>query len=351
MVKLPDPTIDKIYATYEAASAAEPQRDYLGGSEIGEECSRRLWYSFRHAGREKIEGRIARLFATGHREEARIVADLRAIGCEVLDVDPSTGKQWRYALIDGHLSGGLDGVVCGLPESPQTWHLLEVKTHNRKSFDVLEKDVVKKSKPKHWAQCQIYMGMAGLTRAFYVAHCKDDDRLYSERIEFEPNAHKALLLKAERIIHAEYAPEKISDNPSFFGCKFCPFSEICHGDAAPKANCRTCVHSAPAADGAWSCAVGGSPPSVCGEHIFIPSMLGWAEPVDGDPTWVRYKIKSTGREFINVASTGFPAIDLCHYSSAELQNCTAQTIGEPMVEAARSILGGKVAEVSDAVPS
>ena len=343
MVAIPNtPTIDAIYALYSKRAAEEPARDYLGGSEIGRECNRRIWYSFRQVAREEIEGRMARLFQTGHREEARIIQDLRDIGCEVLDKDPATGKQWRYT--NGHISGGLDAVVKGLPEAPKTWHLLEVKTANKKRFDELEKHGVQKAKPEHYAQMMIYMGMAELTRAVYIAVCKDDDRLYVERVEFDENTYKALIIKAKRIINEESPPERISEKADGYPCKFCPMVQSCHGEKMPAVSCRTCVHSSPIENGKWACANGLAMAPNCAEHVFIPGLLHWAEPIDGQPNWIKYRIKENKREFVNVTASGFPADDAPHYSSEELSRCAVPAIGEPTVEAARHVLGGKVVE-------
>lgn len=345
MVALPQPTLDAVYAAYEKRNEERHSRR-IGASQIGRQCDRRLWYSFRHAGREKFNGRMLRLFQTGHREEARIIDDLRAAGIEVWDRDPQTGQQFEYTALDGHLVVKLDGVALGILEAPDTPHVLEVKTHNRKSFDKLVAEGVEKSKPDHFAQCQIGMGLADLTRAVYVAHCKDTDDLYLERFHYDDKVFKALLLRAKRIIDAEEAPAKISKDPAYYVCKFCPFAELCHGEALPEVNCRTCVHSTPAGNGEWACGVDKKMEPGCGEHVFAPSMLeSWAEPVDGDPTFIKYRIRRNGRLFINVAASGFPADDAPHYDSRELANCQVAAIGDPAVEAARTILDGKVVKL------
>ena len=53
--------------------------------------------------------------------------------------------------------------------------MLEIKTHNAKSCGTLKRQGVQKSKPRHWAQMQTYMGMAQLKRALYFAVNKDTD--------------------------------------------------------------------------------------------------------------------------------------------------------------------------------
>lgn len=47
---------------------------------------------------------------------------------------------------------------------------------------------------------QIYMALTGMTRAMYLAVNKDNDELYSERINADPEAARRLLNKAAQII-------------------------------------------------------------------------------------------------------------------------------------------------------
>lgn len=342
MSTIPRPTIDAIYAHYDARDRDSGRRTYLGGSAIGAECARSIWLDFRHASDARPEGRMLRLFQTGHREEARLIDDLRAIGCEVLDRDPSTGEQWRYT--DGHLSCGLDGVVRGLKEAPETWHLLEIKTANRKSFDECERVGVEKWRPKYFAQAQLYMSFAELTRCAFFVVCKDDDRIYMERIKADPMAAKAIRLKAARIIAADDAPDRISEDPAFYQCKLCLVSGVCWGSAMPLVSCRTCVHAKAETDGTWSCAREFLMEPGCSEHILIPAMIPWAEPIDGAPDWIRYRVISTGREFVNATQSSFPAKASPHYSSRELVAMTPAAVGHPTIDLARRVLGDEVVE-------
>ena len=54
----PSPTVQKIYEHYEA-SRDNGHRAHLGGSQIGNPCSRALWYQFRHASSQSFEGTYA----------------------------------------------------------------------------------------------------------------------------------------------------------------------------------------------------------------------------------------------------------------------------------------------------
>ena len=87
-----------------------------------------------------------------------------------------------------------------MPEAPEKRHVLEIKTHSKKSFDALVKDGVEKSKPQHFVQMQVYMAAFDVDRALYYAVCKDDDRIYTERIEYDPKFADGLRDKAHRII-------------------------------------------------------------------------------------------------------------------------------------------------------
>jgi hypothetical protein len=69
---------EKILASWEARQS--PPRPHLGASQIGNDCNRALWYSFRWAVWPHFDGRTLRLFDRGQREEAVFVEELRRIG-------------------------------------------------------------------------------------------------------------------------------------------------------------------------------------------------------------------------------------------------------------------------------
>jgi hypothetical protein len=264
------------------AMADDPHRDHLGASMLGHKCERYLWLSFRWAFREQIPGRIRRLFRRGHNEEASIIADLRAIGCVVHDRMPD-GRQYRVELAP-HVGGSLDAIIdSGVPEAPKARHVAEFKTHARKSFDDLVANGVAKSKPLHHVQMQAYMHGMDIDRALYVAVCKDDDRLHVERVERDRAVAEKYIERGARIALAERMPPGISDDPSWYECKFCPARDMCHGSRkTTEINCRTCAHSTPSGDGQWRCARWGDEtiPSDaqrigCGSHVFHPDLVPW----------------------------------------------------------------------------
>lgn len=254
MTAIPAPA-HTLGAAIDAAHEArrEPPRGYLGASVLGHPCDRFLWLSFRWAVVEDFDGRMLRLFRRGHMEEVTAVADLEAAGC----VLSHTGENQARVTLAGHVYGHADGIIeSGVPEAPKTRHLFECKTHSLKSFDGLLKDGLRKSKPMHWAQMQVYMHGLGLTRGLYYAVCKDNDNLYIERIEYERNASKAFIERGERITTSARMPEPLAGGgPSWYQCKFCPaYSHCWEGKPVERKSCRTCQFAVARHDGAWRCA-------------------------------------------------------------------------------------------------
>jgi len=348
-----DKLVADIYAQYEKRGGSEKSRTYLGASVIGKECSRALWYAFRWAAKEQFDGRMLRLFQTGHLAEPRFVADLRSIGATVYDVNPADGKQFGFVGHGGHARGHMDGAVQNIPGGGKKWHVAEFKTHSAKSFATLKKDGVKKAKPEHYAQMTWYMGKSGMDRALYLAVNKDTDELYSERLEFDKVAFEQIEAKFDSIIFAAEPPAKISNDPKFYLCNWCTHKEVCHGHRVPEVSCRTCVHSTPEreGDGRWSCAKWNEPSiptepqrTGCSQHLPLPFLLTYAEPMDAGDGWIEFKRKDNGAEFV-VAALGathpYPHFPI--YSTHEISAARDhRSICDPDVEKYRTTSGGVI---------
>lgn len=288
------PTVLAVYAGLEAARPAE-DRPYLGMSGFSSDCDRSLWYGWRKAhAPEPLDGRRIRLFETGHLEEDRLVDNLRAAGVLVEPTDPATGRQFAVWNLGGHLRGHLDGRVLRVPEAPKTWHVLECKTHNDKSFKELVKSGVTASKPGHFRQMQFYMHHTGLTRALYVAVNKNDDQLYTERLRYDPLAAHQLLVRAERILRADEPPARLHQDPSApsaYACGWCPARGLCHDGWFARVHCRTCLHATAIVDegdaGRWRCERFGLDLTFeeqmrgCDFHLFLPALVP-GQQVDAD---------------------------------------------------------------------
>jgi len=304
---LPEPygsTVELIFRQYEERE--ESERGYLGPSTLGTDCDRALWYGFRWASPpEKFSGRMLRLFETGHREEARMVADLRMAGIHVQEYDPDTGKQWEVESCGGHVRGHMDGKVHGLPEAPATPHILECKTHNEKSFKELVAKGVKAAKPGHYRQMMAYMHFSGASRALYLAHNKNTDELHAERVPYDPKDGVQITLRMEKIVRAEQPPAKLHENPNAkmaFECGYCRHAGACHRGEWARRNCRTCLHSTPNIEtGAWDCSLLQCELSHelqqqgCMSHLFIPGLVpGEQIDADAEANTVTYRLASGG---------------------------------------------------------
>ena len=152
----PDVTISELIdRAHEDRENSKPRtRFHLGASYAGHHCDRFVWLSWRWAFKDKFSGRMLRLFRRGHNEEGTALDDLRAIGCTV-------HSQQLKAEFGGHLAGSIDGILDGLPGAEKTPHLFECKTYNTSDFNALVKSgSVRGHKPQHYAQMQLYMGLA-----------------------------------------------------------------------------------------------------------------------------------------------------------------------------------------------
>lgn len=328
-------TVAKVYEWW--AAKKQSHRPHLGASLIGHPCDRFLWLTFRWAKLPEFEGRMLRLFETGKREESRIYEELRGIGVELHTEE--NGKQIDCRDESGHFGGSVDGVGKGFPEAAKTWAVLECKTHNAASFKDLKAKGVKEAKPRHYAQMQVYMGLMNLERAMYYAVCKDTDEVYGEWVHAAPEEFAQLQARATRIIGASEPPQRLSDDPAHWQCKGCDFYTLCHQQRVAEANCRTCCHATPVAKGEWHCSNHNKTLSVveqgkgCEQHLFIPPLVAYGEPVDGGEGYVEYRNKADGKTFRNGAGG---------LSSKELSASVAEIVTDPTVEAMRKTFGAKV---------
>lgn len=225
----------------------------IGASGIGEECLRSIWYDWRGFHNDQPEGRMLRLFKTGYIQEDRVIQDLKDAGLEVWEVDPETGKQWTYTAANGHFVCKTDGAVRGVPSAEKTPHVIEIKTSNVKGFKELQARGVKEAKPQHYWQMQSGMWLSGLTRALYIAVCKDDEKFYIERVHKDESTIEEIKNKLAKLVTSTMPPIRIAEREGDWRCKFCDAQDVCWGKAAPLQNCRSCQHSVPSDEGSWFC--------------------------------------------------------------------------------------------------
>lgn len=235
------------------AKTIEPPRHHLGCSIIGHHCERYIWLTFRGFS-APVPGRVRRIFRRGQREEETVIADLSAIGCEF------GGRiKVKFSAVP-HLQGETDEtIIRGLSGATKTPHVLEIKTHNHKSFAQLQKSGVENAKTQHYAQLQLYMVGSGINDGIYYAVNKDDDSIHVERVKVNKELVANLIARAIRVVEDNRLPPPKGDI-TWWECKMCEMYQVCHGSKKDKGindivqHCRACEYgSAISGSTEWSC--------------------------------------------------------------------------------------------------
>jgi hypothetical protein len=164
--------------------------------------------------------------------EDHVVDLLQASGFAIETRDPKTRDQFRVAGFGGRLVGHLDGrITLGSKPADQRQAILEIKSAKASRFEDLLPVGYEAWSPKYADQIQCYMGFSKIHEALVVVYCKDDSRIFAERLKLDPDRYKALWSKAKRIITSEQVlprpAEAVSQYCGF--CKWCPRNEWCWG--------------------------------------------------------------------------------------------------------------------------
>lgn len=338
-----DPTLAAIDAALEAQSAAELPRPYFGMSSAGDACARKLWYRWLWTKREAFDAATLKRFADGHAGEAVQAERLRMVkGIKLYTVDPDTGEQ--FAVGEGHLRGHLDGVITGLLQAPKTPHVWEHKQVGDKVLDALRKAIAEhgeKDALEHWnatyfVQAQIYMHYMKLTRHYLTVSTPGGRETVSVRTEYQAAKAKAARERALDIIFSPTPPVGVSDDVSFYLCKWCAYRSVCHCEAVPDVTCRSCAHATPTTAGEWEC--GRNPGDAipvefqrtgCDDHRYIPQVVARLVELEAhdeatnDTVW---RSKLNGK-----------AVHQPKYSSREF--CVPGLLGTDDIEALKALFG------------
>lgn len=327
-----DPTLEAVDRAIEAKGNDETPRRYLGMSSIGRPCERELWYGFRWCSLPSFDADSLKRFDDGHHGEDVQAERLRLVdGITMLTTDPrKPGEQFGYSDLGGHFCGHMDGAILGLLQAPKTWHVWEHKQTAENKLNKLaklkdengEKLALAEWDETYHSQAVLYMHYSDIDRHYLTDSTPGGRKTISCRTDKDPVKAKELITKAKRIINANEPPPGISDNPGWYQCKWCSHQDVCHDDAVPEVNCRTCCHATPIIDGEngeWRCArhnnlaipeefqrVG------CEDHVFIPALIHWAKTIDASPddNWVEYELPTKVR-FRNGSGKGcFSSIEI-----------------------------------------
>jgi hypothetical protein len=299
-ITLPDQTLMRMNEAMERQYVSE-QRGYIGASAIGSPCDRRIWNQFHWVDAEKMTAKSLKAIADGHHSEELMASRLRLVPGISLHTHQENGKQLGFE--DGHIRGHLDGVIFGLESSPEE-HVWEHKCVNVEKFEKLLKLKVKDEARAllewdeiYFAQAQLYMHYFGIKR-HYLTVCtpgsRDETSCFTA---FNPAAANHYIERANKIVLADKPPPRISESASWFQCKWCPFTDNCHGEKPPAMNCRTCVHSTSTQQGTWVCELHHKEldkevqRSGCKDHLHNPGLMAGTQ-TDAGEGWIEYKLNN-----------------------------------------------------------
>lgn len=244
MAIFPDIPLEEKIAVDVKYSIENKHRDNLGYSSSGDVCKRKIWYDLHWSATKYITDRTERIFETGNQAENFMINSLTKAGYKITD------QQLEVSGCHRHVFGHIDGLIH-IPEYEPM--LLELKTMKDSNFKAVIKNKVKKAQWKYYCQMQAYMGKLGLKKGLYMAYNKDNSDYYFEIIDYNQNVFEDIESMWDEVITSEYPPDKIG-NSTWFECKYCHNSGICHKMEAIDKNCRTCEFGDIHPDGLWKCA-------------------------------------------------------------------------------------------------
>jgi hypothetical protein len=224
-----------------AEHSQQTARDYLGGSRLGVSCNRALQFEYTDTPKDEDQnftGRTLKIFQAGHVFEELMVKWLRLGGVDLIANKPN-GDQFGFTVADDKFKGHIDGVVISAPEDLGfTFPMLfECKSLNNKSWKEIEKKGLAIAQPIYAAQIAIYQAymestIEGICKnpALFTAINKDTAEIHFELIPFDQELAQKMSDKAVMILRATEAHEllpRITNDSSYFECKFCPWQKHC----------------------------------------------------------------------------------------------------------------------------
>lgn len=351
------------------ARRREGRRGHMGFSQIGGDDDRLIWLRFRWCLPDNYPASLLRTFGVGNATE-RLQADwLRHIPGVQLHTADGEGRQFRFHLLGGHLSGTMDGAVVGLPGMESIWCVWEAKSANSSRFNALKKlsngDHVQLSweelrrtglrewNPEYWGQVIGYMGLTGMQKALVTVLDKNSSEVLVFFVDADPMEYQMLIGKAERLIESPTPPPPMYPRPTDWRVKIKLTDEL---DRAvyfkerlpPTSNCRNCRFSKPLTnvDGAqWHCQLRNigcgnrsHQEAGCDKHQFIPELmparaLKEGHPADHSP--MEY-ITPEGAKFAN-GEGEFSSDELIELSKSEFA-----LISDPIFNRMRKTMNSKV---------
>jgi hypothetical protein len=321
MAKIPSIKIDQTLADVDKAledkKNSEAPRHYLGMSQVGEECWRKLFYSFRSASKRSWNASGVRNIEDGFVQEDIMAERLRMLDyIELHTVDPKNPKkQIGFSMLLDHFKGHCDGMIKGVKIAPQTWHVWENKAVNVNKFNKLQqyKEKNEKTALAQWDmiyhdQAQIYMHCSQTLRHYLTVQTPGGRDYTSCRTDYNRNAAETIIAKANAIIFDNWViPARMSEKREFYQCKWCEYQGVCHDGDFPLVNCKTCRYSEPIKNGVRTCLFHDKDieEMACDRHIYNPALVPGVISHEHQDDGCVYQMEN-GFQFANIIKSGLP---------------------------------------------
>jgi len=176
-------------------------------------CPRSIFFKFKNAPREETEARILRLFEHGdyiQMQMMNILISLGIVRASEVNIPPQE-----------IISGRADAIVTLNNEL----YVVDFKSMNSMVFKELSTP-----KPEHVNQIQLYLHYFKIPKGILLYVDKDTLSLKEFYIEYDQQLCLNLLSDLQKLkekIDKNLVPERLTDYPDNWQCKYCPFKEIC----------------------------------------------------------------------------------------------------------------------------
>jgi hypothetical protein len=222
-----------IDAAFFAKRAAEPAREYVGASSIGNECLRSVQLGYMKVPPDpgRITGKALRIFQTGHEIERMVGEWFKMAGFELEILDPETNKQFGFSVMDGEGEGHLDGILRSGPVPLAYPCLWECKGLNERNWQDMKKRGVAISKPVYAGQVavdQAYLDL--LNPAVFTFLNKNTSELAHELVPFDQPLAQDMSDRMYRVVEntrQQILLPRAFSSPDHYKCRFCDFSKTC----------------------------------------------------------------------------------------------------------------------------
>ncbi len=209
-----------------------PERDYIGASELGNECLRAVYLNAIKAVAEPFTGQKLRIFKMGHVFEDMMAGWIVRAGFKLEPFDPETGKQFEFITGQGLIKGHSDGRIINGPPVDGLFYpcLWENKALKHKFWNLVVKHGVRKAFPGYFAQCQLYMGYFKLNYCLFTALNKDTAEIYHEVISYQVEVAQYYSDRGVSLIRSlrgGFMPRRPYANRTNMHCRMCNRADHC----------------------------------------------------------------------------------------------------------------------------